>query len=108
MFYLLYKCQIPNIHINGFPYRAFVLPICFQYYIDILINIFIHILKMKNNSPVISYSTILILIHKLNRFYRNKSIKIKITILIVTTVEIFINILTLPLFIYDIIYHLTI
>ena len=80
MFYLLYKCQIPNIHINGFPYRALILPICFYYYIDILINIFGHILKMKNTSPLMSYSTILILIHKLNSFYRNKSIKIKIII----------------------------
>ena len=63
---------------------------------------------MRNNSPIMSYPIILILIHKLNRFYRNKSIKLKITIEIVATVEIFINILRLQLFLYDIIYLLTI
>ncbi len=75
-----YKYQIPNIHNNGFPSRGYIFQIFFKNYIDILINIFGHILKMKNNSPVKSYSTILILIHKLNRFYLNKSIKIKIII----------------------------
>ena len=63
---------------------------------------------MRNNSPIMSYPIILILIHKLNSFYRNKSIKLKITIEIVAIVEIFINILRLQLILYDIIYLLTI
>ena len=55
-----------------------------------------------------SYQTLLILIQQLSSMYLNKSIKIKITIEIVTTVEIFINLFGLRLFLYGIIYHLII